>query len=131
VGDFLIVQVVIVGFDGYCLGLLLSYLIPADPATLPRVGAWLQATKDPKPDSTIPVTLYRWGMSLMAVVILAYTQYLMVSSLILFPTWALAYGSVRYLGFAGVDVLLLAWAAFVGWVFRRAASRTKQPPRFE
>src|ERR1035437_2817561 len=109
---FLIVQVIILAFDGYCLGLLLSYLIPVDPAILPRTVAWLQANKEPEPGSSIPLGLYRWGMSLMAGGILAYTQYAMVSNLSVSPTRAAAYGPVRLIVFYGVEALVLAWTAY-------------------
>src|ERR1035437_1062387 len=121
--DFLIVQVIILAFDGYCLALLLSYLIPVDPAILPRAVAWLQAGKGPKPGDSIPSGLYRWGMRLMAVVILTYTQYTMVRELIVSPTWSAAYGPVRLIGFFGVEALVIAWTAYVYWTFRRAANR--------
>lgn len=122
---FWTVQAIFVAADGYCIGLLLSFLIPADPATLPRVVAWLQANKDPKAGSSIPLRHYRWGVSLMAVVVLVYTQVLMVSHQALFPPWAPQYGAAPLLGFIGVDVLLLIWAAVLIWTFRRAQVRTK------
>jgi hypothetical protein len=122
--DFLVVQVMIAAVDGYCAGLLLSYLIPVDPARLPRVVAWLQATKDPKPgSSSIPLVPYRLAVSLMAVAILAYTQYIMVNNLVFSPTWASTYGSGRLIGFAGVELPLVAWIAYVFWAFRRGANR--------
>lgn len=114
-----------IAFDGCCLGVLLGYLVPADPAMLPRIVAWLQDDKDPRPDSSIPPRPYRWAMRVMAVIILVYTQGAMVANLVLAPTWTSEIFSgptVGYILFVGVEALLLAWTVFVYWAFRRAAN---------
>jgi hypothetical protein len=123
--DFIAVQAITLVMDGYCIAVILSYLIPVTPAQLPRLVAWIQATKDPKEDyDFIPLGVYRWGVSVMAAAIIGFTQYLMWSSLVIDPTWTLAYGQGRLIGFFLVEVPLLVWAITVFLLFRRAARRS-------
>lgn len=120
--DFLFVSAIVIGFDALSIGALLGYLIPVDPARLPRVVAWLQTGKDPRRGSPIPQQAYRFAVSLMAVAVVAYSQWAMIDRLVVAPPpWALAYGPARLIVFAIVEVLLLGWTAFLVWVFRRAA----------
>jgi hypothetical protein len=117
---FLVGQLLTVAFDALCVGSLVSLFIQVDPDRLPRTVAWIKAL-DPKPGSSVPPWLYRWGTILMCGLILGYTQYLAIRYLVLFPTWASAYGPARFFWFAFDEVLVAAWAVYVLWVFRRAA----------
>ena len=125
--NFFLVQLIILVADGCCLGLLLCYLIPVDPAALPRTVAWLQANKDPDPDSWMPLMFYRVGTSVMAVIIISWTQYNMLTQCLLFPTWISHEVSdpVRSVVVLSTEVLLFAWTVYVYWEFRRAAHKAK------
>jgi hypothetical protein len=73
----------------------------------------------------MPVMFYRAGTSIMAVIIIGWTQYNTLSQLLLFPTWISDQVSdpIRSVVVLGVEVLLFAWAAYVYWTFRRAANK--------
>jgi hypothetical protein len=123
--DFVAVQAIYLVIGGYCVAALLSNMIPVDPARLPRLVAWIYTTRDRAEDPGLVPRLFHWSVMVGTAALIVYTQYLMWSSLVIDPTWALAYGQGRLIGFFCVEVPLLVWTITVFLLFRRAARRSR------
>lgn len=118
---FFTFQVIVVVFDCVCIGVLVGYLIPADPSKLPRIAAWLVANSRPKSDSPLPPRVYRWATGVMAAGIVAFTQYGLVLRILVEPYFAVGFAPA--LAALAIDEsLVLAWTAYMVWAFRRAAN---------
>jgi hypothetical protein len=122
--EFLVFEVAAVGFCSLSMGLLLSYLMPVDPARLSGPAAWVQANKDPRPGSSIPLRPFRWAAGLIAGAVLAYLQYGLVYRILIAPTAAVASGPPVAVWFVVDETILLAWSAYLIWAFRQARARS-------
>ena len=118
--DFVVVQAIYLVFGGYAVAALLGELIPVDSAKMPPLVARL--TSREQVQST---RLSHWIVTLGAPALIVFTQYLMWSSLVFAPTWALAYGGGRFIAVVCVEVPLLVWTITVVLLFRRAARRSR------
>ena len=126
--DLLILAVglaISVGMQGAFVGGLFSFLITVDPALLPRPLALLQA-KPGDPGNGRPARWQSWLLDLLLVGLIAYLQYIELRYFLLFPTWALAYGPMRFFWIGLNELALLAWAVYAYRTLRRAQSRSSE-----
>jgi hypothetical protein len=123
--DFTAFMAICLVMGGYCIAALLSDMIPVDRARLPRLLARIYATSDRNEDPRLIPTVFHRATVFGTAALIAYTQFLIWSSLVIDPTWALAYGQGRLIGFFCVEVPLLVWTITVFLLFRRAAPRSR------
>ena len=117
--DFLFLHLATLGISGLCIGILVSFLFPANPARLSGAAAWLQANKDPRPGSSIPLVPYRFVMSLAAVGLFAFDQYVLLLRILIDPILPMASG-LAVAVFTLDEALLLVWAVYLVRAFRAA-----------
>jgi hypothetical protein len=118
---FAITLALVLVFGALSVGQLVVLVIPANPARLAPLWARLRADCDPPQSSTIPVRLYRFAVGVCTALVLLVTQLAQAVS-VFAPAIESELGSVRLVGVGAVELILLAWTAYVIRIFRRARS---------
>jgi hypothetical protein len=120
--NFVITLALAMGFGGWTIGQLVVLLIPAYPALLPRLWARLRADAEPPKSIAIPARVYRIGTGVGTTLVLLLTQ-LALAVCVFSPHIASELGAVRLVGVAAVELILLAWTAYVIRIFQGARSQ--------